>query len=70
MDQTQKPFLTVGDICRETGEKTHRVKYAIDTYRIDPIGRAGILRVFSPDQLPQIRSALARIAGRREAANA
>lgn len=66
MTQQEKTFLTIGDICRETGAPAHRVKYAIDTYRIEPIGRAGVLRVFSRDQLLQIRSAMERISGRRD----
>ncbi len=59
-------FLTLGQIVERTGEPPHRVKYAIDAYHIKPVMRIGITRVWSEDQLGAIRSALARVAGRRE----
>ena len=59
------PLLTVGAIARETGQPVHRVRYALETYHIDPVQRAGILRLFSRDDLPRIQSALDRISGRR-----
>ena len=63
-------LLTVGDLARETGAKKHQVCYAIAEYRIDPAQRAGIIRLFHRNQLPMIRSALRRIAERREVARA
>lgn len=59
------PLLTVGAIARRTGQPLHRVRYAIDAYRIEPVQRAGILRLFSSDDLARIQSAMKRIADRR-----
>ena len=58
-------LLTVGAIARELGQPLHRIKYCIDAYAIEPIQRAGVLRLFSRDDLPRIKSALTRIAQRR-----
>jgi predicted transcriptional regulator len=63
--ESETDLLTVGAIARETGQPLHRVRYALETYRIEPVQRAGILRLFSRDDLPRIKSALARIAERR-----
>lgn len=62
-----KQLLTLGDLARETGIPPHRVKYALAAFDIRPVQRAGILRLFSPEQLPHIKSCLGRIAGGREA---
>ena len=43
----------------------HQLKYAIDRYRIAPVTRVGILRVWSEHSLPLIKSALERIAANR-----
>jgi hypothetical protein len=50
--------LTVGDVARRLGVPRVRVNYAIDKAGIRERGRAGILRLFSLDQLPVIRAAL------------
>jgi hypothetical protein len=63
--QPHEPLLTVGALARELGEPLHRVKYCIDAYGIEPTQRAGVLRLFSRDDLPRIKSALVRIAQRR-----
>jgi hypothetical protein len=68
--QQHEPLLTVGALARELGEPLHRIKYCIDAYRIEPTQRAGVLRLFSRDDLPRIKSALARTAGRRGGADA
>jgi hypothetical protein len=63
--------LTLGDLRKELpGVREHQLKYAIASYRIEPVRRAGIIRLWHRDQLPLIRSALSRIAGRREVAGA
>lgn len=59
-----KQLRTVGEIARELNTPPHRVAYAIDTYRIEPTQRAGILRLFDSDKIAVIRSALRRTAGR------
>ena len=58
-------LLTVGDLAREFGVPIHKLKYAIEVYRIEPRQRAGILRLWSRDDLPAVRSALSRISGRQ-----
>ncbi|HYE21447.1 MAG TPA: hypothetical protein VEA69_23570 [Tepidisphaeraceae bacterium] len=65
MDQPLE--LTIREVTRECPEYTiHQVKYAIAEYDIQPRRRVGIIRLWGRDQLPTIRSTLARIAGRRE----
>ena len=66
MTQTTTPaHLTLGQIADRLGVSTHRVKYAVDQYRIKPRFRIGITRVWSEDDLPRIQSALNRVAGNR-----
>jgi DNA-binding transcriptional MerR regulator len=61
----EKQALTLGQIAERLNVSTHQVKYAVDQYRILPHSRVGIIRVWSEDDLPKIKSALARIAGNR-----
>ncbi|HZL34004.1 MAG TPA: hypothetical protein VFC78_01760 [Tepidisphaeraceae bacterium] len=64
-------LLTLGQVAGECGDvPLHRLRYAIEAYRIEPRQRAGILRLWHRDQLPELRSALARIGSRREVAHA
>jgi hypothetical protein len=51
-------MLTVGEIARTVGEPRARVDYAIEKAGIRERRRAGILRLFSRDQLPVIEAAL------------
>ena len=60
-------LMTVGDVARQLGLSQSRVNYAIDKAGIRERGRAGILRLFSPDQVPVIRAALATIREKRSA---
>ena len=62
---TTKGLFTLGQLAERLDVSTHRLKYAVDQYRIVPVGRVGIIRVWSEDQIPSIRSALARIASNR-----
>jgi hypothetical protein len=67
MQATKLPeFLTIRDVASACGVRMHQAKYAVDEYSIEPRQRAGIIRLFHRDQLPTIKSALARISGRRE----
>jgi len=61
-------LLTLGQLANRLGVSTHRLKYAIDQYRIAPVSRVGIIRVWSDDSIPLIRSALARIASNKRGA--
>ena len=51
-------LLTVGDVARALEEPQPRVNYALAKACIQPVGRVGILRMFSVDQLPEIREAI------------
>ena len=57
-------LLTIGQIAARLGVPTHRVDYAVRTYSIKPIARAGILRVFSEDQIGRIAAAVRRCESR------
>lgn len=56
-------LLTIGDILRDErfkGLNKRRIEYAIEVAKIQPVGRAGIIRLFSPNQLPAILSSVER----------
>ena len=62
--------LTLGQVTNEVrkvlpGASDSQVKYALDRYRIEPVGRVGILRVWSKDDVSRVVSALRRIAASR-----
>jgi len=62
--------LTLGQLAAEVRQQlSHvsdsQVKYALDSYRIEPAGRVGILRVWSRDDVNRVVSALRRIAENR-----
>jgi len=50
-------MYTTGDIARRLGVSRSAVSYAIDRARIEPVHRAGIVRLFSVDQWPEIVAA-------------
>lgn len=52
-------LFTVGDISRELDNPRHRVTYAIDKLGLNPVTRAGIIRLFSREQVDEIRATLA-----------
>ena len=58
-------FFTVGDIARRIGVPRARVDYALDKGGIRERGRAGILRLFSIDQIPVIEAALGTVRTRQ-----
>lgn len=51
-------LLTLGQVSNRLDVPQHRVKYAISMAQIEPVARVGILRVFSPNQLLQIETAI------------
>ena len=63
-------LLTLGDLVHITGQAEHRVKYAINAYGIEPTQRAGVLRLWTQDDVPLVRAALDRIAANRPALTA
>ena len=59
-------LFTIGDLTRRAafdGIRQQQISYAIREYRIEPRQRAGIIRLFSEDQIPTILAALRRTAG-------
>jgi DNA-binding transcriptional MerR regulator len=58
-------LLTIREIARILGVPTSKLRYAIDAYNVEPKQRAGIIRLWSHDQLGAMKSALLRVAGRR-----
>lgn len=61
----ERRLLTLGQLAQRLGVSIHRVKYAIESYRIEPVTRIGIIRVWSEDDLPRIKSAISRVASNR-----
>ncbi len=59
-------LLTIGDIARDAGIPRHRLTYAVEKVGIRERGRAGILRLFSRDQIPAILAAHDTIRPRRQ----
>lgn len=57
--------MTLPEIARRLGEPLHRVRYAVETYRIEPVERIGIVRVWGPAEIAMVQSALRRIRQRR-----
>jgi len=63
--QPDRRLLTLGEIAERLDISTHRLKYAIDRYKIKPTRRVGIIRVWREDDIPLIKSAIARISESR-----
>ncbi len=57
---TKLDFVTVGDIERIAGHPKHVITRAIDRHGPLPAGRAGIVRIWSRDQLPEILASIER----------
>lgn len=57
-------LYTLGELARRLNVQANRLDYAIRRYGIEPVARAGILRLFSEDQIEQIASAIRRCASR------
>ncbi len=55
---TNQNLLTVGDVAEQLGIPVYRIQYLLRTRNIKPIQRAGILRLFTNDQLDLIREEL------------
>lgn len=58
-------LLTIGDIARRIGVPRSRLDYAVDKAGIRERSRAGILRLFSSDQIPVMEVALRAVRSRR-----
>ena len=53
-----KDLLTIGQIAERFGEPSARVSYIVGKFKIKPVRRVGIIRLFKPDQLALIRQGL------------
>ena len=56
---------TVSQIADQLGEPPQRVDYIIRKYRIKPVARIGIIRLFSHEQIEAIKQGLYGIQIRR-----
>jgi hypothetical protein len=66
---SEKQFLTPGRIAVILNCPLHQVLYLLHSRHIEPIGRAGHLRVFDEDVIEMIQSQLATIHQRHSAAD-
>jgi hypothetical protein len=62
--QDDPKVFTLGQLAEHFGVTNHRIKYAVERYKISPVTRVGILRVWSAEQLDAIKGALDRTARR------
>lgn len=62
-------LLTITEVARLIGVAVYRVKYALDVHNIEPRQRAGVIRLWSVDDVPAIREAVEKCS-RREGVNA
>ena len=57
MTQEQGPF-TVGQIAEQLAEPVSRIAYVVQKYRIKPVSRVGIIRLFTSEQVEAIRQGI------------
>lgn len=57
---------TVGVIAAKLGVPVHRVEYILRARTIEPVSRAGGLRIFTPEQAEQIADDLRHVDDREE----
>ena len=58
-------LLTATQIADILAEPPQRVSYIISKYRLKPVKRIGIIRLFGPEQIPAIKQGLYDIRIRR-----
>ena len=63
--QTKRAF-TIGEIGRQTGWPNHKVEYFIKSRKIEPVLRAGNIRVFGEDIVERLLSETARTADKEQ----
>jgi len=54
-------LLTIGQIADLYGEPPARVSYIVSKYRLKPVKRVGIIRLFGQEQLKAIKAGLYNI---------
>lgn len=57
--------LSSGDIAKAVGRDAATVRHILDSRGIQPIGRAGIVRLFDRSVVERVRDELARVKPRR-----
>lgn len=63
-------FPTIGTIAEQLCQPVHRIRYVLQTRRIQPSGRAGNARVFTDADIERVQVELARIDRAREGTHA
>lgn len=63
------PVPTVGEIARRLGESLHRIEYVIRSRNIQPVSRAGNVRIFTESDVVLIGDELREIDARHEQAS-
>jgi hypothetical protein len=53
--------LTIGQVARDLNAPLYTIRYILRTRKIEPVGRAGIIRMFDEPRVEAIRQALAEI---------
>ncbi len=53
--------MTIKAVSKAIGEPSRRVAYAVKRAGIIPAGRAGLVRLFTPEQVERIRGAVANL---------
>jgi len=62
---TIENLRTPGEIARALGVPLHRVTYCLNTRPIQPVRRAGVVRLYGPDAVEAVRKVLDDINARR-----
>ena len=55
---SSEDLVTLGELARRMGVAEHRLAYIITSRRIEPVMRAGILRLFSAAIIPRLQQEL------------
>lgn len=58
-------FITAGTMAERLGVPIHKVQYILRTRQIEPAGKAGVLRVYSEEQLAEVAANLDAISARQ-----
>jgi hypothetical protein len=56
---TEQATVTVGVIAKEIGVSDAKVKKAIETLKIEPVGKRGVCKLYAADVVDAVRKTLA-----------
>ena len=65
MNLTTTPFVTAAQIAQLLDQSVVRVRHVLATRDIEPVARAGLVRMYSPDAVDFVRAELATIDARK-----